>query len=1230
MKTDYIPRRLLEKESYKRYGNYAFYMAETFTLRALLTKGDKKIVLLGDAGSGKSVELRVLAEDLIEEKNLEFIPVYIELNTYVDQDLRDYISLKLQADSKAILDYPNKQKLLFLLDEFDQVLDKIKATRKIKDFMEEFAESNFVISCRSNFYSGQFSEIEKIVFLSPLNQAEIDSYCKVKLGNESNKFLEEGRTNNLSDLIPNPFFLNALINIFNADKKIPKDKAAIFARVVSLSLEQDEKRLLGKYDLAQQGSMSKIKESLAYLALIMETIQRNYITNDEMKEVFPDSQLLQIIKDLSLIRKNFSQQGDVFQFQHNNFQEYLAAERISGLPFRLILCFILALSSIKKESISKIQSVLKFTNFNLWGLKFNEVLKSILGGCERVVINKVNPSWVNTVAFLCLLRKQNDLFRYLMKYEPELTLKFEKNRLNYTVREKIFKVIFEKYTRRKTWFDRTLIDAEELASFIDSDKIYEYLFNYAKSQEHFFYRHNAIQILGNFKCLTREQKDKLAELLVNYAIDSHENPNVRHEAFYALSKLGFAQPNYIDKLIHLKDCKDEMVVSGLFHLIQSCDCIDKYIDAVVSTLVEKKEIALMDVSINLNRCIEKVKSAEAIKKILKHFTNVASNVSTFRSDDLFDEIIDKAVACYASDNSIYDSVKAAALAFTRNYLNKSVAKLRDFFLKTATASRFCNELYTEGKKDRYFYSLMAVFADDDMVSFLIKENLEGRFADRDMQMFINYLYSRNAKEVEKYIKVINDKTGKFVQSTPIDYDQIRKEKLERKIQIIFSKAQFLLELEKIFQDEKLSVINFDAFHQVLEDSYQERTQHSEFVIMEVMRILKNNPERKYDLAQLKKIIEDLDYASFTISHIYELLDGDRESKIVLSQEQIDVIAKYCSEHLNKIDFKTALTPNDEGGASGNRLAIHLWYFLRRFNLNYPETILLDMLSFDWLSGHSFVGIDYLESKLHLQKIRERILSNLKQGISVEQVLQNHLEFCKKNNIKEAVQAINAVSKNKSLREDTRLMAVETIVSFQDYDDLLQDLLADVENINILKRITQALLSKGNIHCEKILVGFLKSAATPEVFLESAKILIEYQNLEGLRFYAQHIMKTREFKESLRQGDPIEKLKDIRAIPILIKLLEFYYGFKDKIQQDQFHTLDRAILNALKNIAMQNLDSYFVVKKTLKGFIRRFGSKFEGVNFLNMVCDDIERAALVNFSVCTDIKNAMEKVVFLLG
>ncbi len=1209
---NYISRKVLEKERYYQFrGEYFPSSLEEspLGLYGLIVKGSKKIILLGDAGYGKSTELKKIFSKFVEEENPNFIPIFIELNTYTDEDIETYVKLKIGEDSLDLLNY-DSSKLVFLFDEFDQVIDKGKAERKIKNFIEQYNKSTFVISCRTNFYSGQFEDFNIFVLL-PLDSNDIQEYAKKILGNICTSFIKELHQNSVFDLAKNPFFFQHLIEIYKADKKIPQNRADIFSRVITLSLERDETKLRDKYDLKQTYPIAEIVRDLMYLSLIIETLQRNFISVGELNQVINDKRKGQIISELSLTKKSFFKEGDVFQFQHNNFQEYLSAKSIANANFDEILNFISFVNERDLPWLEKIITLFNYIELKPFGIKVGPLISTLFKRVKYKRINKIIPSWVNTVSFLCQLRHENDLLEYLYENEPELCLKFEANRIDERKREKIFKNIFEKYTKRKIWLDRDRIDYEEMANFAPKSKeIYTYLIDFARSKEHFIYRYNAIQILESMRELADES---LYNLLVQYAKDENENPNVRHISLYALAWLGWATIETIEKLKHLKDSGDEVLLSSFYYLISESAYIEGYVDLLLEGIQKTKGSTLLDVRWHLRQGIEKIKSIDGIRRIIKYFIENPGELRDYHMKESIQQIIKNAINAYNLNSPFYDDMKKLAGIVVKNHIDEIIPAIRTFFSATGTAIRFFKETYEVGIENNY--SLLASIADESCVSFLIEEYQKGKVTEDNVQIFINFLAWRNKDDFNHILNMVNLKTGKFLPALPRDYGKEKKEKLQRKVQLIFDKREFVKEVEQIFIGEGKKELNCEDFENIWDAE-----KYNDFIIRKLMHYFERDKSKKWTFDNLRAEIGKSDYESFTVANIFNLLFD--EPDLELLEEQKTIIKDFCLKNLNKVDFKNALKQEDKT-TTANTLATMLWYFVRKLNLDYPKEVLLDMLSFDWIEANGYVGIEYLIERLPHEDSKKRILQNLNEGISVDQVLKNHIEYCRKYHVLDAKELLYKIIEDKNIEIENRLLALKTIVMLGDSTKFLEKIL-DADELKLFIEVANVLILQDNKRCKKKLINNLNSGKK-DFALESAKLLIEDQNIKAIKFYANYIKRTKEFKATIRGDSLFNAINTIKALPILFDLLKFCYVYRNKIKQDEFSTLNSAVIAALKKIALRNYSNFNKVLKEIHKFIKKYDSQLEGINFLNIVCDNIEKAFFANYSTRLTIDNAKRKV-----
>lgn len=1213
----YIDRKLLEKEVYYRYeGEYFPFLEETpFDLYSLIVRGNKKIIILGDAGYGKSTELRNVFSKFREEESPDFIPIFIELNTHTDEDIEDYVRLKIGTDSEVLLNY-DASKLVFLFDEFDQVMDKGKAERKIKNFMEKYNKSAYIITCRTNFYSGQFEDF-KIFVLLPFNLDDIKEYTKQILGNERDYFLQQLDQYSLLDLVKNPFFLGHLTEIFQTDKRIPGNRTDIFSRIISHSLEKDETKLKDKYDLKQTYPTSEIEKDLMYVSIVMENLQRNFISIEEFNKIISVTRKRQIIPELSLFKKSFFKQGDVYQFQHNNFQEFLAAKTIADEKLNTILKFILLMVKRRLSWLEKIIDLLRYIEFKPLGIKTEKIVFVLFNWLKDKKINRINPSWGNTVAFLCQLRQKTDLFEYLIENEPELGLKFEA--IDEEKREKLFKIIFEKYTNRKIPIDRDRVDYDGMATFAKTKNIYDYLIEFAHSEEHHMYRYNAIQMLGRIKGFADES---LHNLLVQYANNDDENSSVRHICLDALVMRGFTDYETIQSLKELETSTDEMVLAAFYDLIKESAFTDRYVDILLNGIKRVKESTLFDVKFNIAQGIEKVKSVDGIKKIIDHFIKHPEELQEYYLEKSIDLIINNIVKVYETDSSIYNDIKKLVMILYEKHMRAMISKFAIFFEQSRTTFRLFKEIYDEGIGTNY--SFLARIADEECINFLIDEYQKNKLPEDNIRSFISFLYSRSKDDFNRLIGIINDKTKKFHMPAPKDFAKEDKENLKKKLQLIFDNNEFIKEVEKVFEGEGKGEMSYQDFEHIL--YYTEGDEkYNDFVIQEIVYHLRQNESRKWALDSLKAEINSRDHEWFAVNHALDLLYDNPE--LELSKEQITFIKRFCFKYLSKVNFKTALKQEDKT-TSANRLAMILWYFFRKFDLDYPREILLDMLSFDWIEANKYVGIDYLTKRLLPEEVKDRILTNLKDGLSINQVLKNHISYCKESHVLEARESLHQIVEDGKIEIENRLLALETLVDFDESREYLENLL-EIQEPKLFIEVARVLISLNSKKCRKTLIGNLTSDKE-DIFLDATKLLIEEeQNIKAIKYYANYLKRTKKYETILTGKSILHAINTVKALPILLDLLKFSYEHKQYIIQDEFDRLDGAIINVLKNMALQSYSNFEKISKELKKFIKKYSRQLENINVLDFVYDDIEKAFFANYRTRLTLEEAKRKVDTLL-
>jgi hypothetical protein len=280
-----------------------------------------------------------------------------------------------------------------------------------------------------------------------------------------------------------------------------------------------------------------------------------------------------------------------------------------------------------------------------------------------------------------------------------------------------------------------------------------------------------------------------------------------------------------------------------------------------------------------------------------------------------------------------------------------------------------------------------------------------------------------------------------------------------------------------------------------------------------------------------------------------------------------------------------------------------------------------MISFDWIEGNQMFGIKYLEQMLDEPEITERILKNLQEGIEIDYVLKNHIEYCKKHKITDVLPFALKVVTNSGKNTETRRIALETVfeisLSLSELEGILPDIRDDFK-WDIIEQLVRRNIKFVNIFLRDIL-----SNSNEEEKIKAARLLIELQDLEGLEYFVEWTKKHKNFLEEDFRTSSILSLRIIESLPFLIELLKINY--QDDFVQDDFYRLDRIVLDTLMEIALKSEQNYIEVRKAIEDFIAEYFSTLKNVNFLNIFLEKLIQRYYINKSEKLDINDVIEKL-----
>lgn len=340
-------------------------------LNAIRTNKKSRVFLvLGDPGSGKSIALRKLCRELLNEvKKTGIVPIYINLREWeIDQkwtennrpsvpQLYEFVikNLKERGDifSNDFIDSYFKKmfdngRLFLIFDSFDEIPDVLdedesswlinELSAVIFNFLSGAHESGGILASRF-FRRPSFAfKADTILDIRPLSEDKIVQI--LKNSPYYNKSLLRQLFKERQELIPsarNPFTASLISNYAKEHNNfLPKSHAELYENHIQRRLE-DIKNIIKKKDL----TVKKVVECLVEIADFMYKVPGFGLEApvEKISEILPKYS----VKDVIWITK-YAKLGRIgsgeeqrFCFAHRRFHEYFIAMRMKKSPTNISL-----------------------------------------------------------------------------------------------------------------------------------------------------------------------------------------------------------------------------------------------------------------------------------------------------------------------------------------------------------------------------------------------------------------------------------------------------------------------------------------------------------------------------------------------------------------------------------------------------------------------------------------------------------------------------------------------------------------------------------------------------------------------------------------------------------------------------------------------------------------------------------------------------------------------------
>ncbi|MGE8063579.1 NACHT domain-containing protein [Pseudomonas sp. NPDC089569] len=212
---------------------------------------DGCIVVEGVVGQGKSIFMRYLATSILSEGTENQIPIFIELrNVSIKNSLKDLIwqalkALGVDADDEVFKYLVKNQKLVLILDGFDEVLEELTndVLVEINNLKNINSGLRVIVSSRPQNAIQNVADF-KVVALEPLKAADHDSFLR-KLVVDYQRRAElvaaiKDSPMDIQDAISTPLMMSIVVLVYESVKQIPPYLSDFFSALFHVVFTQHD------------------------------------------------------------------------------------------------------------------------------------------------------------------------------------------------------------------------------------------------------------------------------------------------------------------------------------------------------------------------------------------------------------------------------------------------------------------------------------------------------------------------------------------------------------------------------------------------------------------------------------------------------------------------------------------------------------------------------------------------------------------------------------------------------------------------------------------------------------------------------------------------------------------------------------------------------------------------------------------------------------------------------
>ncbi len=800
------------------------------------------IILNGDAGSGKTFELKLIYE--IYKTDDEYYPIWIELKNTNNEKLKEYIGYcKKTIDRKIPLlifdgldEMKNEDMNVFLRDIQSAIVGDVE----IKVII---SERRFLKRTLDGFVNGYLKDIEEQDIKEYLENKGVNVYL----------FYNELRKSECIELAKKPFYLVELVRIFLSEKSIP-NKIDLLPKMIKCRLNYSNK----KQNNMLTDNEASIYVDLRKISFFMQTQQKNYLENS----YYTDEKILSVynqnlLKNTGLLTAYDLEDETVWEFEHSIFKEYFVAEYLGKLSFKDII-----------EVIAK--------------------------------YDKLKPSWLNVVSYLLQMQNDDNLLNWLIQNDKDFICEFEPNKLKIDNRNNVFKEVFNDtvYTK-KVHIDR-IYDVTKLGRYFQSYETIRFMIDRLKEDKE---NHAILSILNILVYCNDfyDKEDELRKIIFEKILSDKSDEYIISLYVELLIKIFIGNldeiTNDVFELLH-KD-KRSYVFGALCKLLNEANVVDDHIEFIIDSIQTNK--SLIESSYTnyvISDILKKVKSVNAVSRVILFCRTEKIIYRIMKYIEILKYNCKMAIELYKQgENDILLEIINYFKYLAINFRENECKVLKEIFISTKMLKIIFGRLINDEFNDMEMFYTIKEIMDDSLCESLIEKYFNSDKIDDAFKLYARRLPS-DSEIFKKLDDVVLKKEGKRIE-LKIDGNEEYKKNIQKYFDSLFDKQVFgdlikeLLEyikydditFEQLF-DSSNKIYNFSDVPNIREDLQKIRTSlfHSGL-----------NKQRIIDF------FEYINWERFFAIELYHMLNDYQN--ILIDEKQVVFIHNFLNNQFSNIDFE---------------------------------------------------------------------------------------------------------------------------------------------------------------------------------------------------------------------------------------------------------------------------------------------------------------------------------------